>query len=71
MKTRSQNKELEVNIDFDEASRAWLQNKRRLASGTYNYICGVELKDGSFCQRNPTKFSEYCHFHKSMSTKDE
>ena len=42
MKTRSQtNKEqpieLEVNIDFDEASKAWKANKKSNGNGTYTY----------------------------------
>ena len=41
MQTRSQtNKprvEFSVKIDFNEASRAWLANKRRLGNGTYEY----------------------------------
>jgi len=41
MQTRSQTKkprvEFSQNIDFDEASRAWLANKRRLGNGTYEY----------------------------------
>ena len=41
MQTRSQtNKtrvEFSVDIDFDQASRAWLANKRRLGNGTYEY----------------------------------
>ena len=29
----------EVNIDFDEASRAWMQNKIKLDYGEYRYCC--------------------------------
>lgn len=40
MKTRSQTKELyEVNIDFDDASNSWKQNKKYMGNGTYKYIC--------------------------------
>jgi len=28
----------EVNIDFDDASKCWLQNKRKLKNGCYCYI---------------------------------
>lgn len=42
MQTRSQTirnrpVELEVNIDFDGASRSWLANKIRLSDATYKY----------------------------------
>jgi hypothetical protein len=29
--------ELEVNINFDEASLAWRKNKRRLGNGQFKY----------------------------------
>lgn len=31
-------REYEVNIDFDEASRAWRANKRRIGEGHFQYI---------------------------------
>lgn len=54
MKTRSQtNAEiLDVNIDFDEASRSWNANKKRTGNGTYVYVCGAQLKNGNFCKRS-------------------
>jgi hypothetical protein len=40
MQTRSKSisKTLAVNIDFDEASKAWRSNKRSLGNGTYEYV---------------------------------
>ena len=54
MKTRSQtNAEiLDVNIDFDEASRYWNANKKRAGNGSYVYVCGAQLKNGNFCKRS-------------------
>ena len=54
MKTRSQtNAEiLDINIDFDEASRYWNANKKRTGNGSYVYVCGAQLKNGNFCKRN-------------------
>jgi len=71
MQTRSQTKpvELEINIDFDEASRCWNQNKKRLASGTYVYVCGADLKQGGYCQRRPEKNNDHCYLHKSKVEK--
>lgn len=73
MKTRSQTKveaealsqrqTYEVDIDFDGASEAWHMNKKRLANGCYEYICGVKTKTGRKCCRKPTSTSEYCSFH--------
>jgi len=68
MITRSQTIK-EVNIDFDDASRCWLQNKKRLACGTYVYVCGAELKAGGFCQKKPEKFSDNCYMHKTKCVK--
>ena len=54
MKTRSQSKAeiLDVNIDFDEASRYWNANKKRTSNGSYVYVCGAQLKNGNFCKRS-------------------
>ena len=35
----------EVNIDFDEASRAWLHNKKKIGNGSYKYICTHTVKN--------------------------
>jgi hypothetical protein len=63
MKTRSQSREFEVNIDFDEASKLWNSNKKRLSNGCYEYVCGKYLENGLFCKRKP-KNSQYCWVHK-------
>ena len=63
MRTRSQSKaaagmkqstELEVNIDFDEASQAWNANKKRVGAG-YTYVCGSLLVNGKSCQCKPVR----------------
>jgi hypothetical protein len=49
---------LEVNIDFDEAIRANMINKKKLPNGMYQYVCGAKKtttkgycrKDGSNIQ---------------------
>jgi len=55
MITRSQSKnikpELEVEIDFDEASKAWNANKCKTGNGCYLYICGAELNNGKICRQ--------------------
>ena len=41
-----------VDIDFDEAHDAWLENKKRLADGKYVYLCGKITNGGkSKCRR--------------------
>jgi hypothetical protein len=66
MKTRSQTikPEYEVIIDFDEASRLWNSNKKKLNNGCYEYICGKQLKNGEFC-KNKIKNTQYCFIHKN------
>jgi hypothetical protein len=64
MKTRSQNKELEVNIDFDEASLMWNANKRKMNNGCYTYVCGKQLKNGEFCKNKRNNSEENCKIHK-------
>ena len=49
----------EVIIDFDEASAAWRQNKKKLPNGTFSYICGMITKNGKPCQRPES----HRHFH--------
>lgn len=49
MQTRSQVKY--PIIDFDDASKEWLLNKKKRGNGTYAYICGKPLSSGRLCQR--------------------
>jgi len=72
MKTRSQSnsvqfQELAVDIDFDGASEAWNANKKKLADGCYQYVCGQTLKDGSVCKNKNHKNSTHCYMHSKMS----
>jgi hypothetical protein len=57
-----ENAPYEVNINFNEASRAWHQNKKKQLSGTYKYVCGAVLKNGNFCQKPATNQTK-CHIH--------
>ena len=68
MNTRSKTKYdnnavYEVNIDFDEASNAWRDNKKNLNKGTFKYICCGMTKTGNKCNRQPLENSEYCKIH--------
>ena len=47
----------DVEIDFDDASRCWTSNKRRLKNGCYQYICGAQLKNGNKCHTQRNKVS--------------
>jgi len=60
MQTRSQSRGFK--IDFDEASRAWMQNKKR-AGQSYVYICGKCSATGKPCQREPVEGQARCKRH--------
>jgi hypothetical protein len=65
---RMMQKELEVNIDFDDASHAWQANKRSKGNGTYVYICKQICSNGNPC-KNPVYVNtkdlcnSYCKRH--------
>jgi hypothetical protein len=52
----------DVNIDFDEASKAWRNNKLNFACCNYVYICPF-IKDNKKCGKRPYNGKEYCRIH--------
>jgi len=58
----------EVNIDFDEASRAWRSNKKSMGNGQYKYVC-VSEKDGIKCGKVCYKELSYCWPHRNHKSK--
>jgi len=68
MKTRSQTKSsiLEVNIDFDEASKIWKSNKRSIGNGSYKYVCSKKGKHNKFCNLKCLPGEDYCKTHLKM-----
>ena len=54
----------EVNIDFDEASTLWRQNKKQVSPGQFKYICTIIKKDGAKCGNSLTKDNQYCWTHR-------
>ena len=75
MKTRSQTKKEFVvlptessssslyKIDFDEASREWYANKKRMSNGMCKYICLGKNKNGTSCNKPPLQWQNYCDKH--------
>ena len=47
---------------FDEASKAWLHNKRRVGA-SYVYRCIHICRDGKQCLNKPWKLEHKCYFH--------
>jgi hypothetical protein len=71
MKTRSQtnyeNSALyEVNINFDEASKYWKENKRYICNGTYKYVCAKLDKNNNCCKNKCLPCEEYCKVNLKM-----
>jgi hypothetical protein len=58
----------EVDIDFDEASKMWKFNKKRMGNGTYKYICCELNKSGLKCGRNIEDDAKYCKTHNKIIT---
>ena len=52
-----------VNIDFDEASREWNRNKKRVDQ-SYVYICSAVTKQGNSCQNKRYKNCNFCYIHR-------
>jgi hypothetical protein len=75
MKTRSQNNlttltpisTFNVEIDFDDASKAWKSNKKSIGNGSYKYICTQKLKNGNSCSLQCLSGEIYCKTHLKMS----
>jgi len=76
MKTRSQTKKdlvelkrelptepTEVFIDFDEASKAWYANKKRMPNAMCKYICLGKTVKGTVCNNKPIQWQNYCCKH--------
>lgn len=75
MNTRSKTNNLNnlnnINIDFDEASKVWRQNKKHIGQGHFKYICIKEIeKDGTNCGKACYKDSLYCWTHRGCNKKD-
>ena len=54
-----------VDIDFDEASRAWKSNKKSIGNGSYKYMCAGVFKNGKKCNRTVVDQvgCEFCKMH--------
>lgn len=44
-------KKLEVDIDFDDASKLWRQNKKNIGGGKFVYTCNYIRTCGKRCRR--------------------
>ena len=59
---RSHARKLRDEINFEEASKAWMKNKQKIGQ-SYVYICGGNTKSNTKCT-NKVKPNTFCHYHK-------
>ncbi len=54
---------LEVNIDFDSASKEWRKNKRYVGEGYFSYKCRhYSVSKNKYCSKKVVKCG-YCRYH--------
>jgi len=49
-------------VFFDESSRGWMENKKRVGQG-YAYICSGIYKNGNKCNNAVVTTEEFCRVH--------
>jgi ureidoglycolate hydrolase len=68
-------KELDVNIDFDEASKCWRENKKVGLNGMFSYICNYKLPNGKKCQKpyysKSINYTQYINSNESNMNSNE
>ena len=52
-----------IDIDFDAASKAWRENKKKCDNCCFEYICIAKTKRGYPCRNKPCEKSNYCRIH--------
>ena len=62
---RSHAKKIKEDINFDEASEAWMRNKKRVGQ-SYIYICGSSTKSNRKCINKVKSSNTFCHCHKNI-----
>jgi hypothetical protein len=55
--------EVEVDIDFDEASREWQSNKKSIGNSSYKYVCQKVGNTGKMCRSKCLAGEHYCSKH--------
>ena len=59
-----ENKSLyKVDIDFDDASKAWRKNKVSIGNGNFKYLCIKRGKNNNKCIKKCLPGEEYCCTH--------
>lgn len=48
---------------FDDASKEWMKNKRKISTGSYIYTCNYKFSHGKKCGNDCYKESDLCLKH--------
>ena len=52
-----------IDINFDESSQAWRENKQHMGGGVFKYTCSQLLKSGKKCCNKPKNDTDFCRIH--------
>ena len=59
-----------MKINFDEASKVWMRNKKYLGNGAYMYICGKKrINHKGYCRKYPIATQKLHKLEKDPSSK--
>jgi len=58
-----------VEIDFNEASKAWKQNKVSIGNGSYKYLCQKRSIKNNVCLKKRLPGEDYCRLHLNLTKK--
>ena len=64
---KNPNGEFDINIDFDDASKQWRENKIYVGNGEFRYkCCYVSIKNVG-CSNQSQPYSQLCKTHNKTS----
>ncbi len=53
----------DVYIDFDDASKCWIENKKSIGNGMYKYVCAKRGHNNNMCISKCLPGEIYCRTH--------
>ena len=61
--THKENAIYKVDIDFDDASHYWRENKEYIGNGSFKYVCESICKNGNKCVQKCVTGKPCCKMH--------
>ena len=62
-----ESRQINVDIDFDSASRQWRKNKISKVNGTFSYRCMATTKSNEDCKNKAISTIDYCFIHRKLT----